>query len=75
MSKKQQSFLLTAPLFAVDLPVEKEEFFGFPCSTCGGSGWHWGEDERGDRTKIDCRVCQGSGKLKAVVTVEWSAQK
>lgn len=73
MSKKQQALLLSAPLFAGEHRMEREEFVGFKCATCCGNGWHWGENEGGERVRIDCKVCEGSGKLKAVVTVEWTA--
>lgn len=71
MSKKQQVFLLSAPLFAGEHRTEREEFTGFECATCCGNGWHWQDDENGERVKIPCRVCEGSGKLRAVVRVEW----
>lgn len=71
MSKKQQAFLLSAPLFAGEHRTEREEFEGFKCAACCGNGWHWGEDECGERVTIPCSVCGGGGKLRAVVVVEW----
>lgn len=76
MSKKQQSLLLSVPLFMGELQVEREVFLGFKCATCCGNGWYWGEDEKsGERVKVTCKICKGSGRLKAVVIVEWVAEK
>ncbi|WP_042373711.1 hypothetical protein [Bacteroides neonati] len=73
MSKKQQALILSAPLFGDVHPKEQQEFNGFPCSGCQGNGWHWKENKYGDRIKEPCSVCGGTGKLKAVVTIEWKA--
>ena len=61
------------PLFPKECPVERVEFGGFPCSYCHGNGWFWGVDDYGERVKQDCPVCKGNKRLKAVVTVNWTA--
>ena len=38
-----------------------------------GNGWFWGVDDYGERIKQDCPVCKGNKRLKAVVTVNWTA--
>ena len=38
--------------------------------TCG-NGWFWGVDEFRDRVKNTCPLCEGSGMLDAIVTIEW----
>ena len=43
---------------------------GHLCEHCHGNGFFWGEQQR-ERVKIDCPVCNGSGKLDAVITIEW----
>lgn len=75
MSRRQATLLITPPLFPEEHSVEREEFGGIPCSRCNGNGWHWGEDEIGERIKIDCPVCHGNKKLKAVVTIRWEADE
>lgn len=47
---------------------------GHKCSYCHGNGWFWREDLH-ERMKADCPVCNGSGKLDAVITIEWRASK
>lgn len=46
----------------------------FPCPTCKGLGWHWGESQ-GESTKHNCVVCNGTGKVHAKITIEWQAGK
>ncbi len=75
MSKKQQALLLSAPLFGGVHRQECHEFKGFACASCQGNGWHWLLDEFNERIKSPCAVCHGTGELKAVVTVEWQANK
>lgn len=43
---------------------------GHPCGYCHGNGFFWGEQQR-ERVKTNCPVCNGSGKLDAVITIEW----
>lgn len=40
------------------------------CDYCHGNGFFWGERCR-ERVKEACPVCGGSGKLDAVITIEW----
>lgn len=76
MSRKQQGMLLSAPLFGDIHCQEREEFHGFPCTYCSGNGWYWATSMIGEESyKEDCKICGGSGRLKAVVTVEWKADK
>lgn len=43
---------------------------GHSCRYCHGNGFFWGEQLR-ERVKKNCPVCNGSGKLDAVITIEW----
>lgn len=43
---------------------------GHSCGYCHGNGFFWGEQQR-ERVKKNCPVCNGSGKLDAVITIEW----
>lgn len=45
------------------------------CPYCQGNGYHWMEDEYQERYKKECPMCKGSGRLDAVVKVEWKASK
>lgn len=55
----------------------KEVFYSnwHQCSYCHGNGYFWSEDCHGESYKKECPVCKGSGKLNAVITIEWSANK
>ena len=49
------------------------ESIGHKCTYCQGNGYLWRENEREERYKSVCPVCQGCGRLDAVVTIEWKA--
>lgn len=71
MSKINNVIELNAPPSTISgIPTEHIETFSHKCSYCGGNGWIWGAEE-----KRDCPICKGSGKLKAVVSIEWSPDK
>lgn len=46
---------------------------GHTCGYCHGNGFFWGLDEYGENEKTPCPMCKGSGRLDAVITVEWKA--
>ena len=73
MSKGQHALLIQPPLFPKEQPVERVEFGGIPCTYCHGNGWFWGMDEYRERIKCECPGCKGNKRLKAVVTVNWTA--
>lgn len=76
MSMKQQAVLLSPPLFPTEHATEQEVFHGIPCTYCHGSGWLWGMDElTHESVKVECPVCKGRKKLKAVVTINWVADE
>ena len=47
---------------------------GFDCPECYGNGWHWAEEGK-DWIKEACHVCNGTGKVDAVVTIHWQASE
>lgn len=55
--------------------TEVIESVGHKCPYCQGNGYHWQEDEWQDRYKKECPICKGSGKLDAVIKVEWQASE
>ena len=75
MSKKQQVYMVVPPLFPKNHPYEMETFDGFECSYCHGNGWYAALGDRNERVKEPCPVCQGSGRIKAVVTIKWMADE
>ncbi|MGF0096950.1 hypothetical protein ACQRD6_01165 [Prevotella sp. SGI.027] len=46
---------------------------GHSCPYCQGNGYHWQEDEWQERYKKECPICKGSGRLDAMITIEWKA--
>lgn len=76
MSKNNQTILIQPPMFIMEgNRKESISTTGHRCSYCGGNGWFWKEDNIGESMKEDCPVCKGSGKLDAVITIEWKASK
>jgi len=75
MSKNKQFISVTPPMF-LNEGGQKESLLsrGHKCSYCHGNGWFWGEERR-ESVKVDCPVCKGSGKLDAVITIEWNPSK
>lgn len=69
MSERQNGVLITAPLFGIGR--EQEVFTGYSCGYCQGNGWFWNPDVIHERVKMPCPQCGGTGKVKAVVTIEW----
>lgn len=75
MSKNNQVITISPPMF-IGEGNQKESISskGHRCSYCHGNGFFWGEEQR-ERVKVDCPVCKGSGKLDAVITIEWKPAK
>lgn len=74
MSNKNQFIIITPPLF---LNEDRMEFLNSPghkCSYCHGHGWFWGVEGL-ETVKVDCPVCEGSGRLNAAITIEWKPAK
>lgn len=46
---------------------------GFPCPRCNGQGGFRDATGHNGRTYTPCDLCDGTSKLKVVVTVEWEA--
>ncbi|WP_334166670.1 hypothetical protein [Phocaeicola paurosaccharolyticus] len=71
MSKKQQNILISPPLFIDSNNKERIVSKGHNCSYCNGRGWFWQTNTDGEEIKTNCRICNGTGKLNAVITIEW----
>lgn len=70
MSEKQNGVLISAPLFGTG-KEKPEEFPGYNCGYCQGSGYFLDPDIITEQVRKPCPSCGGTGKVKAVVTVEW----
>lgn len=67
--------MITPPLFLNEGGrMERLKSLGHKCSYCHGHGWFWGVEGL-ERVKVDCPVCEGSGKLNAAITIEWKPAK
>ena len=44
------------------------------CNKCQGNGWFWSHNSYNEPVKEPCPMCGGTGKLDAVVTIEWKQQ-
>ena len=75
MSVKRDMIIVT-PSETVGAGHMEETFAsaGHRCGYCHGNGFFWGE-EGCEPVKTDCPVCRGSGKLDAVITIEWKPSK
>jgi len=45
----------------------------FKCPYCQGNGYFWQENVYRERYKQECCICKGSGKLDAVISIQWRA--
>lgn len=68
MSKTKQILVLESP----SMKLKHERLTGLvqQCNYCCGSGWFWGGDSK-DPEKVPCPMCEGAGKMRPVVTIDW----
>lgn len=75
MSVKNDIIKVTPPVFVGDGNMKETiTSNGHLCEYCHGNGFFWSEILR-ERVKTDCPVCKGSGKLNALITIEWKPSK
>ena len=55
--------------------ADRIESRGHCCPYCQGNGYHWQEDKWQERYKHECQICKGSGRLDAVITIEWKSEE
>ena len=69
MSKTKQVLELSSP----SMKSRHESFTGLAqqCNYCCGNGWFWRRDGTYDSVKEPCPMCEGTGKLQPVITIEW----
>lgn len=75
MSVKNDIIKVTPPAF-IEVCGMKETITStdHPCGRCDGSGIFREDQPHGIVIK-ECPVCNGSGKLDAVITIEWKPSK
>lgn len=66
MSKHRSAIIITPPIFLDLSRMESTISPGHICSYCHGNGWTWG-----DEIKTKCKICEGTGRLDAQITIEW----
>lgn len=73
MSKIEKQLDICPPAY-MGKGLNRENFVstGHKCDYCKGNGWFWGTEE-GSREDVrkSCPVCEGSGELDAIITVDW----
>ena len=85
MSKRKEIFEISVPEIVLPFTRESSLIRGIEstekfiskdheCSYCNGNGGFWGENDRGETIRKVCPLCKGSGKLDAVITIEWKAK-
>ena len=52
--------------------TETSYAYGFLCHRCSGQGGFPDETGHNKRAFIPCDLCDGTGKVKAVITIEWT---
>ena len=46
---------------------------GFNCPRCSGQGSFWDTTGHNQPTFTTCNHCDGTGKIRAIISVEWEA--
>ena len=74
MSKNKQMIMISSA--HVHRRRKSQESISSPghrCSYCHGNGYFW--EDGIESVKKPCPVCNGSGRLDAVITIEWKPSK
>lgn len=76
MCKYNQMILIQPPMFlGEDNRRESIILKSHLCPVCSGNGYEWIENASRKRVKKKCKVCRGTGKLDAEVTINWVPSK
>ena len=69
MSKTKQVLELSSP----SMKTKHERLTGLvqQCNYCCGYGWFWSRDGAYTSVKEPCPMCEGTGKMQPVITIEW----
>lgn len=73
MSKIEQNLIICLPEYIVAAgQTETLHSPVYPCPHCNGKGKFEIETGRDKFCENKCRICNGTGKIKAVITIMWS---
>lgn len=76
MSKIEDIVRLSPPVAAYFKKDEQLVSKGHCCPECKGRGWYWDMDFSGmSEAKEPCSVCNGTGMVDAVITIQWKASE
>lgn len=69
MSKTKQVLELSSP----SMKTKHERLTGLvqQCNYCCGNGWLWSRDAHLNPVNVPCPMCEGTGKMQPVITIEW----
>ena len=70
MSKTKQVLELSSP----SMKTKHERLTGLvqQCNYCCGNGWLIDDiDEAYNPVKVPCPMCEGTGKMQPVITIDW----
>lgn len=69
MSKTKQVLELSSP----SMKTRHERLTGLvqQCNYCCGNGWFWSRDGAYNSVKVPCPMCEGTGNMQPVITIEW----
>jgi DnaJ-class molecular chaperone len=78
-STKETTIVLRSPgwddVLGAQRPREVFTSGGHVCSVCHGDGWFFSHNDRGGVSKGKCPVCEGSGMVRAVITIVWEPEE
>lgn len=75
MSKVKKVIEVESPIVWSGNHTEEMWLHGYDCPCCCGQGGRFGERISADEAQWEvCRVCRGSGKMSAHITIAWVAQ-
>ena len=69
MSKTKQVLELSSP----SMKTKHERLTGLvqQCNYCCGNGWLWSRYGSLNPVIVPCPMCEGTGKMQPVITIEW----
>ena len=69
MSKQQSILMIEPPCYGVESEYIVSK--GHECAYCRGAGSFVYDERWGDEVAKVCPMCQGKGKLDAVINITW----
>ena len=69
MSKQKHVIEITPPDYQGK--SENMTFLNYVCPVCNGRGYFSEQTDFNEWTSNDCKYCEGTGKVKAEVAIQW----